>query len=218
MSYRCSLPSPLQKRSKDYKGLHRSSARFELLSFLWLWQDESWETQCPHSKPVTLITLHLSFQLGSVPTVSHMTPQTLKSKSYCHSTPLPLAEVSIPILQEGIPTIQVASAPALLGLIMPQSDKLNNNKVPVSSPNLPAPVRKRRRPADSEAMKAQIRDEQRKKQQRRSKDWRSEEEEERSLRELKKHVTLARRSQLSSCQSQRKLRSSKLAKLLCNPL
>ena len=25
---RCSLPSPLQKRSKDYKGLHRSSASF----------------------------------------------------------------------------------------------------------------------------------------------------------------------------------------------
>ena len=23
VSYRCSLPSPLQKRSKDYKGLHR---------------------------------------------------------------------------------------------------------------------------------------------------------------------------------------------------
>ena len=34
----------------------------------------------------------------------------------CHSTPLlPLAEVSISILQEGIPTIQVASAPAQLG-------------------------------------------------------------------------------------------------------
>ena len=50
----------------------------------------------------------------------------------------------------------------------PKSDELNNNKVPVSSPNLPAPVRKRGTPTDSEsvkAMKAQIRDEQRKKQQ-----------------------------------------------------
>ena len=50
VSYRCSLPSPLQKRSKDYKGLHRSSASFELLSFLWLWQEESWETSCQSYK------------------------------------------------------------------------------------------------------------------------------------------------------------------------
>ena len=95
-------------------------------------------------------------------------PNPADESSSCHSAPLPLAEVSIPILQEGIPTIQVASAPAQLGLIMPQSDELNNNKVPVSSPNLPAPVRKRGTAADSEsvkAMKAQIRDEQRKKQQ-----------------------------------------------------
>ena len=35
MSYRCSLPSPLQKRSKNYKELYW---RFVLLSFLWLWQ------------------------------------------------------------------------------------------------------------------------------------------------------------------------------------
>ena len=100
-------------------------------------------------------------------------PNPADESSSCHSAPLPLAEVSIPILQEGIPTIQVASAPAQLGLIMPQSDELNNNKVPVSSPNLPAPVRKRGTPTDSEsvkAMNAQIRDEQRKKQQRRSKD------------------------------------------------
>ena len=41
MSYRCSLPSPLQKRSKDYKRLHRSSAGFKLLSFHWLWQEVS---------------------------------------------------------------------------------------------------------------------------------------------------------------------------------
>ena len=33
VSYRCSLPSPLQKRSRDYKGLG-GSASFELLSFL----------------------------------------------------------------------------------------------------------------------------------------------------------------------------------------
>ena len=32
VSYRCSLPSPLQMRSKDYNGLHRSSANFELLT------------------------------------------------------------------------------------------------------------------------------------------------------------------------------------------
>ena len=40
VSYRCSLPSPLQKRSKDYKGLG-GSASFELLSFLRLWQEIS---------------------------------------------------------------------------------------------------------------------------------------------------------------------------------
>ena len=38
VSYRCSLPSPLQKRSKDYKGLG-CSASFELMSFLQLWQE-----------------------------------------------------------------------------------------------------------------------------------------------------------------------------------
>ena len=82
-------------------------------------------------------------------------PNPADESSSCHSAPLlPLAEVSIPILQEGIPTIQVASAPAQLGLIMPQSDELNNNKVPVSSPNLPAPERKRGRPADSESVNA----------------------------------------------------------------
>ena len=36
MSYRCSLPSSLQKRSKDYIGLHRSSAKF-----LRLWREVS---------------------------------------------------------------------------------------------------------------------------------------------------------------------------------
>ena len=40
MSYRCSLSSPLQKRSKDYKGLGVSES-FELLSFLGLWQEVS---------------------------------------------------------------------------------------------------------------------------------------------------------------------------------
>ena len=50
VSYRCSLPSPLQKRSKDYKGLHRTSASFALLSFLWLWQEESWEISCQSYK------------------------------------------------------------------------------------------------------------------------------------------------------------------------
>ena len=38
VSYRCSLPSPLQKRSKDYKGLG-CSASFELMSFLRLRQE-----------------------------------------------------------------------------------------------------------------------------------------------------------------------------------
>ena len=40
VSYRCSLPSPLQKRFKDYKGLG-GSASFELLSFLRLYQELS---------------------------------------------------------------------------------------------------------------------------------------------------------------------------------
>jgi len=41
VSYRCSLPSPLQKRSKDSKELHCRFASFELLSFLWLWKEVS---------------------------------------------------------------------------------------------------------------------------------------------------------------------------------
>ena len=40
VSYRCSLPSPLHKRSKDCKGLG-GSASFELLSFPQLWQEVS---------------------------------------------------------------------------------------------------------------------------------------------------------------------------------
>ena len=56
-------------------------------------------------------------------------PNPADESSSCHSTPLPLAEVSISKLQEGILTIQVASAPAQLGLIMPQSDELNNKKM-----------------------------------------------------------------------------------------
>ena len=83
--------------------------------------------------------------------------------SPCRSVvPLPLAEVSIPILQEGIPTIQVVPAPAQFGLNMPHSDELNNNEVQVSSPNLPASVMKRGRKPDSasvKAMKAQVRNE-----------------------------------------------------------
>ena len=41
---------PLQKRSKNYKGVHRTSASFALLSFLWLWQEESWEISCQSYK------------------------------------------------------------------------------------------------------------------------------------------------------------------------
>ena len=105
--------------------------------------------------------------LLELPLKNLVPPNPADKSSSCHSAPLPLAEVSIPILQEGIPTIQVASAPAQLGLIMPQSDELNNKEMLVSSPNLPASMRKRR-PSESEsvkAMKAQIRGEQRKKQQ-----------------------------------------------------
>ena len=118
-------------------------------------------------------------QLASVPTLqicdfNHPTTKPVEDllrapQDLMNIDNLLLAEMSIPMLQEGIPTIQVASAPRQLGLIMPQSEELNNNQVPVSSPNLPAPVKKRGRPAEK-AMKAQIRDEQRKKQQRRSKD------------------------------------------------
>ena len=90
-------------------------------------------------------------------------PNPADESSSCHSAPLlPLAEVSIPILQEGIPTIQVVPAPAQFGLNMPHSDELNNNEVQVSSPNLPASVKKRGRKPDSasmNAMKAQIRNE-----------------------------------------------------------
>ena len=40
VSYRCSLPPPLQKRSKDYKILHGTSA-----SFLWLWKEVSQKSE-----------------------------------------------------------------------------------------------------------------------------------------------------------------------------
>ena len=70
--------------------------------------------------------------------------------------------MSIPILQERILTFQVVPAPAQFGLNMPHSDELNNNEVQVSSPNLPASVKKRGRKPDfasMKAMKAQIRNE-----------------------------------------------------------
>ena len=90
------------------------------------------------------------------------------------------------MVQEGITTIQVVPAPAQFGLNMPHSDELNNNEVQVSSPNLPASVKKRGRKPDSasmKAMKAQIRNEAAEK----IKGLnlrRSEEEEERNLKEL----------------------------------
>ena len=94
--------------------------------------------------------------------------------------------MSIPTLQEGIPTIQVVPVPAQFGLNMPHSVELNNNEVQVSSPNLPASVKKRGRKPDfasMKAMKAQIRNEAAEK----IKGLnlrRSEEEEERNLKEL----------------------------------
>ena len=36
--------------AEEIQGLQRSSASFELLSFLWLWQEESWETSCQSYK------------------------------------------------------------------------------------------------------------------------------------------------------------------------
>ena len=54
---------------------------------------------------------------------------------------------------------QVASAPVQCGFIMTQSHEPNNNEVPVTSPSLPAPVKRRGRKKDSlelKAIKAQI--------------------------------------------------------------
>ena len=64
VSSRCSLPLPLQKRSKVYKKLHRSSA-----SFFWLWKEVSQksETSCLQSNKIQKLktfrsshSLHLS--------------------------------------------------------------------------------------------------------------------------------------------------------------
>ena len=44
---------------------------------------------------------------------------------------------------------QVASAPVQYGFIMTQSDEPNNNKVPVTSPSLPAPEKRRGGKKDS---------------------------------------------------------------------
>ena len=49
---------------------------------------------------------------------------------------------------------QVASAPVQYGFIMTQSDEPNNNEVPVTSPSLPAPVKRRGRKEDSLELKA----------------------------------------------------------------
>ena len=59
---------------------------------------------------------------------------------------------------------QVASAPAQYGFIMTQSDQPNNNEVPVTSPSLPAPEKRRN-----------------KKLHRGSKNWRSDEVKKRNL-------------------------------------
>ena len=61
---------------------------------------------------------------------------------------------------------QVASAPIQYGFIMTQSDEPNNNEVPVTSPSLPAPVKRRGRKKDSlelKAIKAQIKNDEKQK-------------------------------------------------------
>ena len=61
---------------------------------------------------------------------------------------------------------QVASAPVQYGFIMTQSDEPNNNEVPVTSPSLPAPVKRRGRKKDSlelKAIKAQIKNDEKQK-------------------------------------------------------
>ena len=61
---------------------------------------------------------------------------------------------------------QVASAPVQYGFIMTQSDEPNNNGVPVTSPSLPAPVKRRGRKKDSlelKAIKAQIKNDEKQK-------------------------------------------------------
>ena len=48
LSYRCSLPSPLQKRSKDYKGLQKVMQVLTFCVFFGFGKkfSESWETPC----------------------------------------------------------------------------------------------------------------------------------------------------------------------------
>ena len=61
---------------------------------------------------------------------------------------------------------QVASAPVQYGFIMTQSDEPNTNEVPVTSPSLPAPVKRRGRKKDSlelKAIKAQIKNDEKQK-------------------------------------------------------
>ena len=61
---------------------------------------------------------------------------------------------------------QVASAPVQYRFIMTQSDEPNNNEVPVTSPSLPAPVKRMGRKKDSlelKAIKAQIKNDKKQK-------------------------------------------------------
>ena len=127
VSYRCSLPSPLQKGSKDWEVLIRLIHKCEI----------RWTLTNSLLKPLTLILMKILKSLWRIRFQTQLTTVD-----------------------------QVASAPVQYGFIMTQSDEPNNNEVPVTSPSLPAPVKRRGRKKDSlelKAIKAQIKNDEKQK-------------------------------------------------------
>ena len=75
VSYRCSLPLPLQKRSKDYKGLHkRVFASFDLLSFLRLWQELFKSRKLLAKAEENSVGQNLQLHLQNLPTLGQLSP------------------------------------------------------------------------------------------------------------------------------------------------
>ena len=115
--------------------------RNEILRWSGWWRTEVFKDMCPTRSDEPWRT-HCPYyapdfdeNLLEVP-LKNLVPNPADESSSCHGTPL----------QEEIPT--------------PQSEELNNNLVPISSPSLAAPVKKRGRKKDSaevRALRAQIR-------------------------------------------------------------
>ena len=183
VSYRCSLPSPLQKGSN-----HSLLTQPISLSLGSVPTPQTFDFNQPTSQPpIGFSAQDDSFQHD--PTIYDLaffdlnqpTEKLAEDLSSAAQDPVNLDELvartidpysdenlEVP-LKNPVPNPaddQVASAPVQYGFIMTQSDEPNNNEVPVTSPSLPAPVKRRGRKKDSlelKAIKAQIKNDEKQK-------------------------------------------------------